>query len=110
MFSFEGTTPPQPVLDGVRRGTISAFCLFRHWNVESPAQLRTLSEMLLHAARAGEQLPPILGIDQEGGQLIAVTGGRNGIAGQHGAGRDALARSWPSKPGGCWGASYALWG
>ncbi len=81
MFSFEGTTPPQPVLDGVRRGAISAFCLFRHWNVESPAQLRTLTEMLLHAARAGEQLPPILGIDQEGGQLIAVAEGATELPG-----------------------------
>lgn len=81
MFSFEGTTPPQPVLDGVRRGAMGAFCLFGHWNVESPAQLRTLNEMLLHAARAGGQPPPIIGIDQEGGQLIAVTGGATELPG-----------------------------
>lgn len=81
MFSFEGTTPPQPVLDGVRRGAMGAFCLFGHWNVESPAQLRALNEMLLHAARAGGQPPPIIGIDQEGGQLIAVTGGATELPG-----------------------------
>jgi beta-N-acetylhexosaminidase len=81
MFSFEGTTPPAAILDGVRRGAISAFCLFGHWNVESPAQLRALNEMLLHAARAGGQPPPIIGIDQEGGQLIAVTGGATELPG-----------------------------
>jgi beta-N-acetylhexosaminidase len=72
--------PPPEVLEGVRRGDIAAFCLFAY-NVESPAQLRALTEALHQAARDGGQPPPLAGIDQEGGQLIAVMNGATELPG-----------------------------
>ncbi len=72
MLSFEGTQPPAHILDGVRRGEISSFCLFQANNVENPAQVRALTAALHRAAADGDQLPPLIGIDQEGGQLMAI--------------------------------------
>ncbi len=80
MHSFRGYTPPPDVLDGVRRGDIAAFCLFAY-NVEAPHQLRALTEALYRAARDGGQPPPLTGIDQEGGQLIAIMGGATELPG-----------------------------
>ncbi|MDL1901654.1 glycoside hydrolase family 3 protein, partial [Anaerolineae bacterium CFX9] len=81
MHSFKNTIAPPEILDGVRRGEVPAFCLFKHYNVESPAQLRELSLALYAAAREGGLPPPLVGIDQEGGQLIAVTHGATELPG-----------------------------
>lgn len=81
MHSFAGYYPPAEVLEGVRRGELSAFCLFAHWNVEHPAQLRGLTRALLCAADEGGQLPPLIGIDQEGGQLVAIANGATELPG-----------------------------
>lgn len=81
MISFKGFTPPPEILDGVRRGEISAFCLFTYQNVASPAQLRSLNEALRNAAEEGGYPPPLIGIDQEGGQLIAIAGGATELPG-----------------------------
>lgn len=81
MHSFAGHFPPAEILAGVRDGEISAFCLFAHWNVEHPAQLRDLTQALLRAAEEGNQLPPLIGIDQEGGQLIAIANGATELPG-----------------------------
>ena len=81
MHSFRGTQAPAEVLDAVKNGVIGSFCLFSGLNVESPAQLRHLNESLMAAAEEGGHLPLIIGIDQEGGQLIAVTGGTTELPG-----------------------------
>ena len=80
MYSFQGYTAPAEVIEAVRQGQIAAFCLFAN-NVQSPAQLRKLTHALHMAARNGGQLPPLIGIDQEGGQLMAVTGGATELPG-----------------------------
>ncbi len=80
MVSFRGTAPPQAILDAVREGKIGAFCLF-NFNVSSPAGLRDCTDRLYQAARDGGQPPPLIGIDQEGGQLMAVTGGTTELPG-----------------------------
>ncbi len=72
MHSFQGTYPPQAILDGVKNGQIAAFCLFSGINGRTPEEIRGLTEALREAAAKGGQLPPLIGIDQEGGQLIAV--------------------------------------
>src|SRR3954470_16314706 len=81
MHSFKGFTPPPEILEGVRRGEIAAFCLFTHQNIQSPAQVKAMTEALYHAAREGNQPPPLIGTDQEGGQLIAVTTGATELPG-----------------------------
>jgi beta-N-acetylhexosaminidase len=80
MHSFQGYTVPQPVLDAVQAGQIAAFCLFAY-NAQSPAQVRALTDQLRQAAAAGGHPQPIIGIDQEGGQLIAVTNGTTELPG-----------------------------
>lgn len=81
MLSFDGYTPPLSVFDAVRAGKIGAICLFKHRNVESPAQVRQLTTALHQAAREGGQPPPLIGIDQEGGQLIAIAAGATELPG-----------------------------
>lgn len=75
MVTPEGQTIPPEMLAALRAGEIGAFCLFGGKNIASPAHLRGLSELLMAAASEGGQPPPLIGIDQEGGQLMAVTGG-----------------------------------
>src|SRR5258708_4347089 len=81
MHSFVGLTAPESIVEAVRRGEIASFCLFRGKNVQSPAQVRELNGELSRAAEAGGQLPPIIGIDQEGGQLIAICEGATELPG-----------------------------
>ncbi|MBE2271199.1 MAG: glycoside hydrolase family 3 protein [Anaerolinea sp.] len=80
MYSFRGTTAPPEILAGLEKGLISSFCLFAY-NVESPAQLNALTTSLHAAAARGGNPPPLIGIDQEGGQLIAITGGATELPG-----------------------------
>jgi beta-N-acetylhexosaminidase len=80
MHSFHGYSAPKWVLDGVASGEITAFCLFGY-NVESVEQVRQLCESLIHAATSNNLPPPIIGIDQEGGQLIAVAKGATELPG-----------------------------
>lgn len=72
--------PPDDILQAVRDGLASSFCLFGY-NVESNDQLAQLTDALHKAAREGNQPPPLIGIDQEGGQLMAVTDGATELPG-----------------------------
>jgi beta-N-acetylhexosaminidase len=58
----------------VRRGEIASFCMFTY-NFETVAQFRRLNESIYAAAKEGGLPPPIIGIDQEGGQLIPIRDG-----------------------------------
>lgn len=81
MHSFTGHEAPPAYLDAVRSGAVATFCLFAGMNVATPAQLRDLNESLHRAAEEGNQPPPLIGIDQEGGQLIAIRGGATELPG-----------------------------
>lgn len=74
MISFRGVTVPAWVRTGIREGCISAVCLFAY-NIVNPVQLRSLTAALHEAAADGGQPPPLIGLDQEGGQLMAVMDG-----------------------------------
>ncbi len=89
MHSFDGTSALPEILDAVRRGEITAFCLFAYRNIETPAQVRALNESLIRAAAEGGQPPPIISIDQEGGQLMAITGGATELPGNMALGATA---------------------
>ena len=78
---MRGPAFPIEILEGLRQGDIAAFCLFGHWNGDSPAQIRAVTEALRDAARAGGHPVPLIGIDQEGGQLMAVTHGATELPG-----------------------------
>lgn len=81
MVSFAGFSVPPEVLKGIRDGEIASVCLFAYSNVSSPGQLRDLTDSMYQAAAEGGHLPPIIGIDQEGGQLIAITNGATELPG-----------------------------
>lgn len=80
MHSFQGFSPPPAVLEGVRRGEIAAFCMFAY-NFDSLDQFWHLTEQLRAAAHEGGYPPPLIGIDQEGGQLMAITDGATELPG-----------------------------
>lgn len=80
LISFRGYEAPAWVLRAVGDGRVPGVCLF-NYNVQDLVQFRALNESLLEAAHAGGQLPPFIGVDQEGGQLMAVTGGATELPG-----------------------------
>lgn len=80
MFSFNGYSVPDDILELVKQGEVVSFCIFKK-NIHSPAQLRDIAESIHNAAREGGQLTPIIGIDQEGGQLMAVANGATEMPG-----------------------------
>ncbi|MDZ4670743.1 MAG: beta-N-acetylhexosaminidase [Phototrophicales bacterium] len=80
MFSFNGYVVPDHMLEMVKQGEVVSFCIFKK-NLTSPAQLRDIAESIHKAARAGGQLTPLIGIDQEGGQLMAVANGATELPG-----------------------------
>ena len=81
MQSFEGHTAPPEILKAVQQGSLAAICLFTHLNVASPAQLHEMTAQIHRAAQQGGQLTPLIAIDQEGGQLIAITNGATELPG-----------------------------
>lgn len=94
MVSFRGHEAPAWVLAGLKEGAIGAICLF-NFNFESVRQLRRLNLSLIAAAAEGGHPPPLIGIDQEGGQLQAVAEGATELPGNMAlgaAGSEPLAR------------------
>jgi beta-N-acetylhexosaminidase len=69
--SFDGREPSSGILEAIGAGRASGVTLFRARNVDSPQQVRELCASL-QAARPAGDLPLIIGLDQEGGQLQAV--------------------------------------
>jgi beta-N-acetylhexosaminidase len=74
LWSFNGRTPPPDFLAALAAGHVSGVTLFRSLNLDSPAQTRELTEALQRAAREAHCPPLLIGVDQEGGTLMAVPG------------------------------------
>jgi beta-N-acetylhexosaminidase len=74
MLGFHGTQPPSDVLEMLQRHHVGGVTLFRSMNLEHPAQVRALTDTLQQAARYSNQPPLLIGVDQEGGTLMAVPG------------------------------------
>ncbi|MCP3935747.1 MAG: glycoside hydrolase family 3 protein [Actinomycetia bacterium] len=71
LWGFEGREAPEDLLRRTMRGEVTGVSLFRHFNVDSPRQVRDLTDSLQEAAGGRELL---IAIDQEGGQLRALAG------------------------------------
>lgn len=69
MLSFEGMTVPDPVKDTLENNDVSGMTLFRPHNYETPVQLRALVDEMQRLSSG--DLPLLIAIDQEGGQLHA---------------------------------------
>jgi len=72
MFAFEGTTVPAEILDDITEKQIAGVTIFRAFNVDSLAQIRTLTATLQTAAKNAGNPPLLIAADQEGGQLNAL--------------------------------------
>lgn len=81
MHSLTEAEPAPEILAALRQGSISSFCLFSSDSLRSPAQARALTDQLQAAAAQGGQPPVLIGIDQEGGQLMAIDQGVSELPG-----------------------------
>jgi len=75
IVGFEGAenTPPRTVADALEVGELGGVILFDR-NIESLEQLVALNRRL-HSLSADEQLPPLVGVDQEGGPVMRIRDG-----------------------------------
>ena len=74
MWSFNGHTPPPDFLAALYAGRVGGVTLFRSLNLDQPAQIRELTDAVQRAAQEANQPPLLIGVDQEGGTLLAVPG------------------------------------
>jgi len=74
MLSFVGTEPSSNILTTIQNHHVGGLTLFHSMNVDNPAQVRLLTDALQRAAVASGQPPLIIATDQEGGQLMAISG------------------------------------
>ncbi len=87
MLAFRGATPPQWLTERLGAAPVAGLTLFRAPNLRSPEQVRGLTTSLQAAARgrtrkhAGEDLPLLIAVDQEGGQLLSLGDGFTAFAG-----------------------------
>lgn len=70
LVGFDGTRPPNYILDWLAAGRIGGVYLFAR-NIESPAQVKRL----VGACRAAAKAPILVGIDQEGGIVARLRAG-----------------------------------
>ncbi|MFC1936667.1 glycoside hydrolase family 3 N-terminal domain-containing protein [Chloroflexota bacterium] len=69
MFAFFGKEPNESIIKAIHEKHISGLTLFRHFNIDHPAQIRELtSQLQVQAKKAGAPLL-LIAADQEGGQL-----------------------------------------
>lgn len=74
LLSFEGRqSPPEAFLEILKRQHVGGVVLFRHKNMSSLEELRGLTRALQSAAAEAGQPPLLIAVDQEGGQLMAVS-------------------------------------
>jgi beta-N-acetylhexosaminidase len=66
MAGFPGQEPPLALLDAARLGELGGFVLFRH-NLGPPEAVAELTRRL--SAACPTELPPWIGVDQEGGRV-----------------------------------------
>jgi beta-N-acetylhexosaminidase len=79
MLAFDGRTLPEPMARRLRDRPAAGVTLFRHANVGDPAQLRELTDAIQRLAPA--DLPFLIAIDQEGGQLAGLGAASTPFAG-----------------------------
>ncbi len=72
MLSFRGLEVPPEFLEIIHKQHVGGVTLFRSPNIDTPAQVRSLTASLQAAAQAAGQPPLLIGVDQEGGQLMAI--------------------------------------
>ncbi len=74
MVALPGTTASAGLLRRIRAGEVGAVILFAR-NIASDRQVRALTGALQAAARGGGNLPLLIAVDQEGGQVSRFANG-----------------------------------
>jgi beta-N-acetylhexosaminidase len=72
MLAFEGTEVPPWLTDRLGTSPPAGVTLFREWNMGSPEETAELTAQLQSENSA--QIPLLIAADQEGGQLLGITG------------------------------------
>jgi len=72
MLAFEGTVVPDWLEKRLQDSPPAGVTLFREWNMETPAQVAELTTRLQELNSS--PLPLLIAVDQEGGQLLGLTG------------------------------------
>ncbi|HSK06402.1 MAG TPA: glycoside hydrolase family 3 protein [Acidimicrobiia bacterium] len=72
MLAFEGTEVPDWLRDRLAESPPAGITLFREMNMESPKQVAELTASLQELNSS--PLPLLIAVDQEGGQLLGLTG------------------------------------
>jgi beta-N-acetylhexosaminidase len=73
LLAFKGKNNiPGEVHEAIRMYRPAGFTLFRAFNIDHPAQVRELTQSLQRVAQEHGLEPFLIGVDQEGGQLMAI--------------------------------------
>lgn len=72
MLAFEGTEVPDWLRRRLEESPPAGVTLFREWNMTSPEQVAELTSTL--QGLNSSPLPLLIAVDQEGGQLLGLTG------------------------------------
>ncbi|MGH8913206.1 MAG: glycoside hydrolase family 3 protein [Acidimicrobiia bacterium] len=72
MLAFEGTEVPDWLRERLQESPPAGVTLFREWNMTSPQQVAELTSVLQELNPS--PLPLLIAADQEGGQLLGLTG------------------------------------
>lgn len=76
LFAFQGMENPSPeIVQAFRKYHPGGVTLFRPFNMDTPAQIRSLTRSLQDLARELDLPPLLIAADQEGGQLMAFGDG-----------------------------------
>lgn len=76
LLAFQGKDKPSDeIVRALRAYRPAGITLFRSFNIDTPDQLRNLTDQLQRIARDLELPPLLIAVDQEGGQLMAVGDG-----------------------------------
>ncbi len=75
MVAFVGREATAVILSTIAQNHLGGITLFRHHNIENPAQIRALTASLQQAAAESGQPPLLIAADQETGQLMGLGDG-----------------------------------
>ena len=91
MLAFDGLRLPPAIAARLRDRPIAGVSLFRYSNVETPGQVRELTEAIQRAAGEGPTgaAPLLVAGDQEGGQLVGLGSGTTPFPGAMAVGATA---------------------
>jgi beta-N-acetylhexosaminidase len=81
LLAFAGQAPTPEIIAALKSYRPGGLTLFRSLNIENPAQVRRLTDDLQRIALDLDLPPLLIGVDQEGGQLMAIGEGTTPLPG-----------------------------